>query len=485
MKGSYRRKPLILYVCLSLAFVMLFPGTVQAATKTPGKPVISSAKVSGSSVQLTWKKAKNAKTYKVFVQTGADGWKYWKTVKANNKNKKKYSDTLKYKLKKSGKKYKVYKKKNPYKAVKTVKAQKYTYSGKYGATYRFVLQAVNGKKTGKYSAVKTVKIPAKPQNSEEQTPSEPGADDPAPGDPDPGDPPVTNCTVTFKNGVTGAVIDTRTVEKNSTVKFPEAPEVSHYIFTGWDKRESVIITDDTVITAQYRQKQKYTITYIDGTTDQAFKIIQVEEGDLAPEPTPPDYTNDPQNPWIFSGTWGPDIPISTTAIFTTPVKRDMTITAIYKKAYIIKWYDTYDDTCVSEIVAELGSGTPNYPSHTVGGSTFTANDIVGVNADESSKRNYRAVTDNKCDSEGARVISMYYIYPESHRITVKNSYDPSSQYIMKIFYVFDGRDGTVLLKSIDTPAIDGHAFTGYTYNGSPITSLPNVTEDMEIYANYE
>ena len=141
---------------------MLSPCDVQAATKTPAKPIITSAKATDNTVRLTWKKAKNAKKYKVFVQTGKDGWKYWKSVKATKKNKKKYSNTLKYKLKKSGKKYKVYVKKHPYRAVKTTTARSYKYKGKYDTVYRFVVQAVNGKKLSRYSAPKAVRTVWKP-----------------------------------------------------------------------------------------------------------------------------------------------------------------------------------------------------------------------------------------------------------------------------------------------------------------------------------
>lgn len=193
-----RKKPTAFIFCLSicLAVTMLSPCDVQAATKTPAKPIITSAKATDNTVRLTWKKAKNAKSYKVFVQKGKDGWKYWKKVKATSKNKKKYSDTLKYKLKKSGKKYKVYKKKNPYKLVKTTKARKYTYKGKYSTTYRFVLQAVNGKKAGAYSAAKkaTTKAKPTPQPADPTTTTDPTT--PSPTVPAPGK--VSNLKAEFK-----------------------------------------------------------------------------------------------------------------------------------------------------------------------------------------------------------------------------------------------------------------------------------------------
>ena len=138
----------MLSIMVAFTFMPVFTQSAYAAEKTPAKVKIKSATANANHVTVKWGKAKNAKKYKVFVQTGTDGWKYWKSVKVTKKNKKKYSDKLKYKLKKSGKKYKVYKKKNPYRLVKTTTARKYTYTGKYSTTYRFVLQAVNGKKMG-------------------------------------------------------------------------------------------------------------------------------------------------------------------------------------------------------------------------------------------------------------------------------------------------------------------------------------------------
>ena len=171
----------VLSVILAVTFMPIFgQQSAYAASKTPAKVTIKSVTADANKVTVKWNKAKNAKKYKVYMQTGADGWKYWKSVKKNKKNKKKYSDTLKYKLKVSGKKYKIYKKKNPYKLVKTTTARSYTRTAKYSTTYRFVLRAVNGKKAGKYSAAKSAKTKAKPKTSADA--SQPGSgNDPGSG----------------------------------------------------------------------------------------------------------------------------------------------------------------------------------------------------------------------------------------------------------------------------------------------------------------
>lgn len=163
---------MMIAIMVAFTFMPAVSQNTYAATKAPAKVTIKSATANANHVTVKWGKAKNAKKYKVFVQTGTDGWKYWKSVKATKKNKKKYSDRLKYRLKKSGKKYKIYKKKNPYRLVKTTTARKYTYTGKYSTTYRFVLQAVNGKRAGAYSAAKKATTKAKAKSSETSQPAQ-------------------------------------------------------------------------------------------------------------------------------------------------------------------------------------------------------------------------------------------------------------------------------------------------------------------------
>ena len=168
---------LTLVMVLTAAFAM--PETVNAAakTKTPAKPKFSSVKVSGNDVTLKWKKAKYAKYYRVYVQTGDSEWKYWKKVKKTSANKKKYTNKMKYKVKASGKKYKVYKLVNKYKiAVKKTKKLTYTYHGKPGTKYHFILKAINGKKLSKASLTKTATTPDEvaPFDGDQPGPDDPG-----------------------------------------------------------------------------------------------------------------------------------------------------------------------------------------------------------------------------------------------------------------------------------------------------------------------
>ena len=143
---------------------------IQAASK-PGTPKFTNCVQAGNKVSINWTKAKNAKTYNVYKVTGTT-WKYWKKVKKSQK--KKYSNTGKYKLVKTGSKYKVYKKAYKYSCIKKgLKARTYKFTGTYSTTYKLAVRAYNGKKAGNYSAIGTVTTGAKPAPPAPPTPADP------------------------------------------------------------------------------------------------------------------------------------------------------------------------------------------------------------------------------------------------------------------------------------------------------------------------
>ena len=69
---------------------------------------------------------------------------------------------------------------------------------------------------------------------------------------EPVQPPVKEYTVTFVDGLTNETIATVTVEEGKDVEFPEAPVHEGYEFKGWDK-DGKNITADTTITALYEE----------------------------------------------------------------------------------------------------------------------------------------------------------------------------------------------------------------------------------------
>lgn len=107
-----------------LVFLMLFLCTVPVyAAGKPAKTKIKSVKkVSVSSAGITWKKAKRAKKYELYVSINGRSFKKLKTLKTTS-----------------------------YVHVKL----------KPGKTYAYKVRGVNGKKKGAFSAVKKIKMPKK------------------------------------------------------------------------------------------------------------------------------------------------------------------------------------------------------------------------------------------------------------------------------------------------------------------------------------
>ena len=242
MKGKRGIRILLVMTMLAvgISLTLAAPDTAAAASKKPGKTKITSCKVQDNTVTLKWKKAKNAKSYRVFVQTGGDKWKYWKKVKKTSANKKKYSNKLKYKLKASGKKYKVYKQKHPFKvAAKKVSKKKrtYTFNGQYGTTYRFAVYAVNGKKLSKVSNIKKAVIPAQ-ESTDPTRETDPDGSEPAkPSEPTNPDGPTQPEQITFNityvlNGGTNHPDNPSTYNVGDSIKLLD-PTKEGYDFKGW------------------------------------------------------------------------------------------------------------------------------------------------------------------------------------------------------------------------------------------------------------
>ena len=149
-----RSRLLSILILIALMMTMM-PASAYAAAKKPGKSKITSVSVSQRVITVSYKKVKNAKSYKLYRVTYKDGWKYLKKIKSSQK--KKYSNTAKYKLVKKGKKFKVYKKKSiaKYSQIATSKKTTVSFTGSWNTTYTLAVRAYNGKKAGPYSSVKS------------------------------------------------------------------------------------------------------------------------------------------------------------------------------------------------------------------------------------------------------------------------------------------------------------------------------------------
>ena len=113
-----------------------FEQTYAKAAKKPAKVSGLSVKRNGTGIKATWKKAKNAKKYQVYVKIGTSAWKLKKTLAKRS----------------------------------------FAMEGQEGKTYSFRVRGVNGKKKGSFSAVKKVSIPA-PEPEKPEEPEEPADDD--------------------------------------------------------------------------------------------------------------------------------------------------------------------------------------------------------------------------------------------------------------------------------------------------------------------
>ena len=76
---------LAILLMLALAFTLLIPAPVQAASKAPAKVTIASVKTSGTNkVVIKWRKAKYATNYRIYwKQAGTKKWSTLTTVKSN------------------------------------------------------------------------------------------------------------------------------------------------------------------------------------------------------------------------------------------------------------------------------------------------------------------------------------------------------------------------------------------------------------------
>ena len=137
---------------LALAFTLLIPAPVQAASKAPAKVTIASVKTSGTNkVVIKWRKAKHATNYRIYwKQAGTKKWRTLATVKSNRTS---------YTHKSSRK-------------AKLVGGKKYVYTVRAYNRY--------GRKWGAYNSKgKTVKIPRRKAAVPTKTPVKPKPTTPA------------------------------------------------------------------------------------------------------------------------------------------------------------------------------------------------------------------------------------------------------------------------------------------------------------------
>ena len=101
----------------------------------------------------------------------------------------------------------------------------------------------------------------------------------------------TYLTVTFVNSITKDVIKKQKVLIGMDATAPNAPTIKGYTFEGWDTSYVNVTEDITVYTIYTKnnvspQTKTYTVTFIDGDTNEVMSKVKVKEGASATPPTP-------------------------------------------------------------------------------------------------------------------------------------------------------------------------------------------------------
>ena len=170
-------------------------------------------------------------------------------------------------------------------------------------------------------------------------------------------------TVTFVDGLTGETISAVKVEEGKAATAPEAPTHEGYTFKGWDKDFSNV-TADLTVTAQYEKNEEppkpteYTVTFVDGLTNETISTVKVEEGKAATAPEAPAHEG-----YTFKG-WDKDF---------SNVTADLTVTAQYEKneeppkptEYTVTFVDGLTNETISTVKVEEGKAAtaPEAPAH--------------------------------------------------------------------------------------------------------------------------
>ena len=304
---------------------------------------------------------------------------------------------------------------------------------------------------------------------------------------------VQTYTVTFV-GFGGTELKKEKVEYGESATAPEAPAVTGYTFTGWDKTYNNI-TADLTVTAQYTINT-YTVTFVDWDKT-TLKVEKVDYGKSATAPS-----NPIREGYHFTG-WDKDF---------SNIAGDLTVTAQYAiNVYTVTFVDSSDKTIKTEKVEHGSAATaPDAPS--VEGYHFTGWDkkFDNVTSDLTVKAQYaiNTYTVTFYDKDG-NVLSTQTVnwnetakapeIPvwEGHNFTgwsaefdhVKSDLTIKPIYDVQTYTVtFVGFGGAELKKEKveygkSATAPDAPAVTGYTFKGWD-KDFSNITANLTVTAQY-
>ena len=143
---------------------------------------------------------------------------------------------------------------------------------------------------------------------------------------------ITTHTVTFKDGLTDETIETQTVERAKDAVLPEPPVHEGHVFSCWDSDGKHIIAD-TTITAIY-DANVFTVTFIDGVTGAVIGTQTVAGGHDASLPSSPSHPGYTFLGWSSDGrniTGSTEITAQYAPISVTGIRLDKSTAKIYDK----------------------------------------------------------------------------------------------------------------------------------------------------------
>ncbi len=295
----------------------------------------------------------------------------------------------------------------------------------------------------------------------------------------------------------GAILKSESVYAGMSATAPADPTRDNYTFTGWDKTFANI-TEDTTITATYRENPKYTVTFKDHD-GAILKTEVVYEGKAATAPADPTRDN-----YTFTG-WD-----KTFASITA----ETTVTATYREnpKYTVTFKDHDGTTLKTETVYQgKGATAPATPVHDH--FTFTAWDKAFTDIQADTVVTAQCTEDAKFtvtfkDHDGATLkTEVVYIgedatAPEApahtgYRFTawdkaytdIRAETVVTAQCVKTYVVTFKDHDGTTLkTQTVDentaatapaTPPREGYVLTGWD------KTFTSVTADMTVTAQYE
>ena len=249
-------------------------------------------------------------------------------------------------------------------------------------------------------------------------------------------------TITFIDGVTDDILSTQYIPYGGRAATPRIPQHDGYRFTGWSD-EFDFIECDMDIYAEYEEIIYCTVRFIDGVTDEVIKEYTIEEGEGVTAPEPPKHEG-----YVFTG-WSEEE--------LDEIYSDLDVYAEYEEIvhYTVTFIDRLTDDVLAEYSVEEGEKVeaPEPPEHE--GYIFTG---------WSEEFDY-------IDSD----LDVYAEYEEITPVYTVTFVDSLTDEVIAIVTVEEGESA----EAPEPPEHDGYEFIEWS------KSTLSIYEDITVYALYE